>query len=195
MNITIDYYSKHAADFVASTQDADMTSLYQKFLSYLPTAGQLLDCGCGSGRDTKYFAQQGYKVTAIDATPELCRKAKELTGQDIICMTFDKINWDRRFDGIWACASLLHLPKQELPSIFNKLTAALKPGGHLYCSFKYGDFEGERNGRYFSDLTEKTLDIAICASRLIIIEQWKTEDVRPNRNEIWLNTILAAVER
>ena len=194
MNITIDYYRKNATDFVANTQGADMTSLYRKFLSYLPATGQLLDCGCGSGRDTKYFSQQGYKVTALDATPELCQKAQVFTGQDILCMTFDKINWDNKFDGIWACASLLHLPKQELPVTFFKLTTALKPGGHLYCSFKYGNFEGERNGRYFSDLTEKTFDIAVRASELKIVEQWKTEDVRPDHNEIWLNTILVKKE-
>ena len=190
MNNTITYYNQNAADFVANTQSADMTSLYQKFLARLPSTGHILDLGCGSGRDTKYFMQQGYDVTAIDGTPALCQLAQEFTGQEVQCMTFDQIQWEDKFDGIWACASLLHLPKHELPPIFFKLATALKADGYLYASFKYGSFEGERNGRYFSDLTETGLSVAISASGLKITEQWLTEDVRPGRSETWLNTIL-----
>ena len=190
MNNTITYYNQNAADFVANTQNADMSNLYQKFLAYLPATGKILDLGCGSGRDTKYFMQQGYDVTAIDGTPALCQIAQEFTGQKVHCMTFDQIKWENTFDGIWACASLLHLTKHELPSIFFKLATALKKSGYLYASFKYGSFEGERNGRYFTDLTENGLSVAVSASGLKITERWITEDVRPERNEKWLNTIL-----
>ena len=194
MNTTINYYNNNAKDFAANTQNADMTSLYEEFLAFLPDNGTILDCGCGSGRDTKFFSQQGYNVTAIDGSTSLCQIAQDFSGQQILCMSFDQIPWENKFDGIWACASLLHLPKNQLPSIFLKLSTALHPGGHLYCSFKYGDYEGERNGRYFSDLTEITLDDIIRTSGLTVVKQWQTEDVRPERNEIWLNTILVKKE-
>lgn len=194
MNTTISYYNQNAKDFIANTKNADMTPLYEKFITYLPTNSMLLDCGCGSGRDTKYFIQHGYNVTALDASQVLCQMAHEITGHKILCMTFSQIQWENKFDGVWACASLLHLSKQELPDIFYKIAKALKIGGYLYCSFKYGNYEGERNGRYFTDLTEKTLRDATIISRLKTIEQWQTEDVRPERKEKWLNTILKKVD-
>jgi SAM-dependent methyltransferase len=152
--------------------------------------GRILDAGCGSGRDSLAFLKEGYQVDAFDASEEICRLASRILGFPVECKRFEDLTGVSIYDGIWACASLLHLPKHELPPIFFKLATALKADGYLYASFKYGSFDGERNGRYFSDLTETGLSVAISASSLKITEQWLTEDVRPGRSETWLNTIL-----
>ena len=152
----------------------------------------MLDCGCGSGRDTKYFLEKGYDVIAIDGSKELCMKASKLTGIDIKHMFFQDINFDKRFDGIWACASLLHLSKEDLIEVINKLKLAMTSRGVLYISFKYGEFCGLRNGRYFLDLTEGVLNKIIgIVGGLKVKETYISVDVRPGReNEKWLNAII-----
>ena len=153
MSETINYYDKNVNVFFETTVNADMSEQYNFFEKYLYKGAALLDCGCGSGRDTKYFLEKGYDVIAIDGSKELCMKASKLTGIDIKHMFFQDINFDKRFDGIWACASLLHLSKEDLIEVINKLKLAMTSRGVLYISFKYGEFCGIRNGRYFFDLT------------------------------------------
>ena len=99
---------------------------------------------------------------------------------------------NEKYDGIWACASILHLPKKELKEVFKKMLVALKPGGWIYTSFKYGEYEGERNGRYFTDFTIDTFaDFVQEIHNLQIKEYWITGDVRPGRGEEkWLNLIM-----
>ena len=138
MSGTIDYYDKNVNEFFETTVNADISEQYNFFEKYLYKGAALLDCGCGSGRDTKYFLEKGYDVTAIDGSKELCMKASKLTGIDIKHMLFQDINFDKRFDGIWACASLLHLSKEDLIEVINKLKVAMTSRGVLYISFKYG---------------------------------------------------------
>ena len=151
-----------------------------------------MDYGCGSGRDTKYFLNQGYKVTAIDGSQELCKLASEYTGIPVKHMLFQDLDEKEAYDGIWACSSILHVPANELRDIIKKMANALRAHGIIYTSFKYGTFEGERNGRYFTDMTEETFAKLIQdMDELEIEEQWITSDVRPGRGEEkWLNLIL-----
>ncbi|MEL7659911.1 class I SAM-dependent methyltransferase [Acetobacterium wieringae] len=190
-NKTLQYYNETAQTFVQGTIDADLSALHQRFLSRLPEHGHILDLGCGSGRDAKAFLDAGYPVTALDGSEACCRLAAEHIGQTVLCQTFDQLDFDAAFDGIWACASLLHLSYTELTSIFERIARALKPGGYLYASFKYGDFEGERNGRYFTDLTEERLAAVIePVAGLTIVETFVTGDVREGRgDERWLNVV------
>lgn len=191
--INRNYYDANAPVFVGGTLKADVSPIREKFLSYLPDEGRLLDWGCGSGRDTRAFLEAGYQVIATDASKELCRLASEYTGIAVRNERFEDLKETSCFDGIWACASLLHVPKAQLPFVFQLAANALKPGGIMYASFKYGDFEGERNGRYFTDLTEESLTkILDPVSSLHIREFWITGDVREGReNEKWLNAIIA----
>ncbi|MCD8110759.1 MAG: class I SAM-dependent methyltransferase, partial [Clostridiales bacterium] len=163
-----------------------------RFLYYLQSRAIILDFGCGSGRDTKYFLEHGFHVDAIDGSEELCRYASVYTGISVKCMLFQELEEYEKYDGIWACASILHVSKRELPDIFRKMISALKPNGIIYISFKYGDFEGERNGRYFSDFTEESfLEFLVQFSEMHIIEKWISLDIRPERgDEKWLNLIL-----
>lgn len=191
-NKTIEYYDHNAVKYSNDTFCADVSGLHTEFLKYLKPGSYILDFGCGSGRDAKAFSEAGYHIDAIDGSEELCRIASKNTGISVKCMRFQDLNAREKYDGIWACASLLHLPKQELADVLKKMKIALKAGGHLYVSFKYGDFQGEQNGRYFLNLTEDSLKhIADRYGKLMIEETWITRDVRPGRSEEkWLNAIL-----
>lgn len=192
MNNTINYYNQNAENFIANTQNADMHPTQERFLRLLDANTSILDFGCGSGRDTKYFLEKGYQVTATDGSAELCRLASEFTGIKVKEMLFDELDAMNQYDGIWACSSILHLPKKELLPVIWKMCEALKDNGIIYTSFKYGDFEGERNGRYFTDFTEKTFwEVIEKVPELTIEEHWITSDVRPGRGEEkWLNLLL-----
>ena len=192
MSKTIDYYNSNATDFFTSTVNADMSAQYERFEKYLQAGASILDCGCGSGRDTKYFLEKGYKVTAIDGSEELCKRASELTGINVRKLYFQDVDYINEFDGIWACASLLHVDIKELPDVFLKLCRALKEGGILYVSFKYGEFSGERNGRLFTDLNDESFGKMIDdIPGFSILEKGLSSDVRPGREEEnWLNAIV-----
>ena len=191
-NNTLDYYNSYADEFYKSTVNIDFTTMQEHFLTKLKKGSNILDFGCGSGRDTKYFLEQGYNVEAIDGSAELCKLASEYTGIKVRNIFFQNLSEVDKYDGIWACSSILHLPVRELLEVMRKMMIALKKNGVTYTSFKYGIFEGERNGRYFTDMTEETF--AEFLSRIDGLEkedQWITSDVRPGRGEEkWLNLIL-----
>ena len=197
MSETIEYYEKNAQDFVASTADIEFSELQDIFLAELKNGASVLDFGCGSGRDTCYFLKKGYKVTALDGSAELCRIAEEKTGNPVIQMDFNDFDEQDRYDGIWACSSILHLSKQELKQVLVHMEQALHIGGIIYASFKYGDFSGMRNGRFFTDFTENSFREFISDVKELSIEKlWITEDVRPGRqDEKWLNMLLKTTRR
>lgn len=191
MSETLNYYNTNAKDFIEGTLNVDMSELRTKFLNYLPQAAHILDAGCGSGRDSLAFKEAGYKVTAIDGSEAMCNQTAELIGQPVRRVIFQEIEDVNLYDGIWACATLLHVPEEDMVDVFRRLSRALKGGGILYVSFKYGDFEGERNGRYFSDYTEERFAKLLAHFKeLVIVEQGITVDKRPDREEKWLNVIV-----
>ena len=189
---TINYYNKNAARFTVETVQVNFESTQKRFAGKLPAGAAILDFGCGSGRDTKCFLSQGYQVDAVDGSAELCRLAGEYTGVNVKNMFFHELAEVERYDGIWACSSILHLPLEELADVMRKMVAALKHNGIIYASFKYGTFAGERNGRYFTDMTEETFgDFLKQVNSVKVEEQWITSDVRLGRgDEKWLNLIL-----
>ncbi len=192
MNTTLAYYNKNYEAFISDTLEVDMTNLYQLFEKELLEGSKILDLGCGSGRDSLYFERKGYRVTAVDGSIELCKHARSLVDCEVLHMSFEDITFEDRFDAIWACASLLHIPKVKLPSLFTKLCKSLKSGGVLYCSFKYGDFEGERNGRYFTNMTEISFPLLLVNTPALSISSFAiTGDLRNGRtDEKWLNIII-----
>ncbi|PSB88890.1 SAM-dependent methyltransferase [Photobacterium damselae subsp. damselae] len=189
--MSVDFYNTHADDFYQSTVNVDVSPLLERFIPYLLPHAHVLDAGCGSGRDSKSFLDMDYQVTAIDASEELSKRAEQLIGQSVEVTTFQNFTSQTQFDGIWACASLLHVPSHELASVFNKLSNMLVTGGAFYCSFKYGDDDVERNGRFFTNSTEQRLQSFLVGTPLQIKETWITGDLRPGREaEKWLNVIL-----
>ena len=192
MGNTIDYYNENAKKFIDGTVAVDFKHIQDTFLELLPEHATILDFGCGSGRDTKYFLKHGFMVDATDGSLELCKAASEYTGINVKHMLFQELNEKEKYDGIWACASILHVKKEKLPEIIRKMSLAAKANGIIYLSFKYGDFEGERNGRYFTDMTEKSMaKLLVDFPEFTVEKQWITGDVRAGRgDERWLNMIL-----
>ena len=192
MNNTLKYYDMNAEKFVEGTVSVDFVVTQNKFLDKLPVNASILDFGCGSGRDTKYFLDHGMNVEAIDGSKELCKMASEYTGIEVKKMIFQELDEIEKYDGIWACSSILHLSKFELLSVLKKMIVALKDNGIIYTSFKYGEFEGNRNDRYFTDFTIDSFKNFIKnVDNISIEEYWITDDVRPGREtEKWLNLLL-----
>ena len=188
---TIDYYNLHAEQFADSTFQVDMESLYQPFLALLQPSARILDVGCGSGRDSLAFKNKGYEVEAMDYSEELVKKATELTGIAVKHQSFYELDEAQVYDGVWACASLLHCERERLHEVFEKLVIALRSGGVLYMSFKYGDSDREKDGRYFTDLNEPQAEKLLGqVGQVELLRQWITVDQRPDRVEKWLNILV-----
>ena len=189
MNTTLEYYAKNARDFFDSTFDKEMDEIYQKFLPHLPENALLLDAGCGSGRDSRHFLSLGFSVNASDASAEMAALATDYTGLQVKCHAFDEVEQTEAYDGIWAAASLLHLPYSQLPWTLVQLTKALKEGGVLYASFKYGEKEYTKEGRHFTPLNEeRVLVLFEKLDSLQLQSVWLSADVRQERKgEMWLN--------
>lgn len=191
-NQTLNYYNTNAQKFVEGTVGVDFHITQDRFLAQLEEGACILDFGCGSGRDTKYFLQRGFAVEATDGSAELCKLASEYTGIIVKQMLFDELKTVEEYDGIWACASILHLAWADLVVVMKKMVRALKDEGVIYTSFKYGQFTGQRNGRFFTDLDEEGLARLLKeVGGLEVKELWITGDVRPGRGEEkWLNMML-----
>jgi len=188
--MTLKYYQDNAQTFFDGTVNVDMSSLYEAFTRHLAPGARVLDAGCGSGRDTKAFQEMGYQVEAFDASPAMVELARKHTGLPVKVMSFADVDWKEEFDGIWCCASLLHVPAVELPGVMRRLADALKPGGVWYVSFKYGEGEREADGRRFTDMDEVGLGALLGSVRGIeVVEMWVTRDKRPGKDEVWLNGI------
>jgi SAM-dependent methyltransferase len=195
---TIAYYDKSADAFEEQTADLDMSAIQLRFLAHMPPSGTILDAGCGVGRDALFFAQRGYRVTAFDASAEMVARARRRVGElaAVRQMGFEDVDWMDTFDGIWACASLLHVATAELPSVTRRLVTALRPGGAWYLSFKYGEGERYSRGRRFTDQTEQTLREALNGLGVEVVDSWVTGDIRAGRSdEPWLNAVVQKVWR
>lgn len=187
-----DYYQQHAERFFSETVAVDMSALYQPFITYLKPGARILDAGCGSGRDAKAFHEMGYVVEAFDASAELVELACQHSSLPVEQKHFEDVTEVERYDGIWCCASLLHVPLAELPAVMARLARALKAGGIWYLSFKYGCGEREKDGRVFTDMDEAGLkELVRRMAGLEVGNIWQTGDLRPARGkEAWLNGII-----
>lgn len=168
-----------------------MAPVYQRFIPLLNDGASILDAGCGSGRDTLYFHKAGFAVTAFDLSEQLVELARQHTSLPIQQCAFTCFESTTQYDGIWACASLLHVSLSELPETLEHLSSYLKPKAVFYCSFKYGDKEVVKGGRRFTNLTESSLLTVLEGTQLEVKEVWQTGDQRPDRvEERWLNALL-----
>lgn len=193
-NRTIAYYDNAENDYFNQTINADMTFAYEKFQAHLPEIAEVLDAGCGSGRDSLHFIKSGYFITAMDASELMCERAEEILEQPVLHMSFDEMDFESCFDGVWACASLLHVGENELPDVFGRIIKSLKPGGFFYASWKYGDEERteEQTGRFFCDMNEERIkNLAAKTNDAKIIEMWISSDVRKEmEDKKWMNVIV-----
>jgi SAM-dependent methyltransferase len=198
LRATLDYYREHAGEFALRTRDIDMAALYDEFLPLVPPGGHILDAGCGVGRDSAAFLERGFQVTAFDASEAMVDMAAARIRRPVLHLSFQQLAFDHRFDGVWACASLLHVPRRDMAQVFSKLHDALVPGGVLYASFKRGPGEEFREGRLFNDYDEDTLSAFVKGQEgWAVVKVWRTEDIRQHRPEVqWVNILArATVER
>lgn len=194
-NPTIDYYRKNAAQYFLDTLYLDSSQLRERFLSFVPHHGHIVDLGCGSGRDSRYFLDYGFRVTAVDACEELAALAEKVLGQKVMIERIEDFSLTEAADAIWACASLLHIPKVDLKPTLIRLKGSLKVGGIIYATFKYGDQERAEGQRRMTDLNEQQAATLIeSCDGFRVIDQWITDDVRPDKKDSrWLNLILQRV--
>ncbi|MEF8727895.1 MAG: DUF3427 domain-containing protein [Accumulibacter sp.] len=189
------YYDSHARDFFDATVSVDMSPLYEVFLAKLPAGATILDAGCGSGRDARAFRDQGYRVTAFDASPALAVLATEHCGFEVEVRSFTDVGEVGAYDGIWACASLLHVSVAQMPATLAQLWRALRPGGCLYLSFKLGCGEREHEGRHFTDADDEMLKVWFDqVPDVASVESWITADRRPGREDRWINGLVCRAE-
>ena len=189
------YYNRHADQFLNDTANLDMTAHYKKFLNYLDAGTAILDAGCGSGRDALKFKDLGFNVSAFNASIEMVKAAIKLTGLQIAQLAFEEISLAQKYDGIWACASLLHVERKNLKHVMINLAKSLNEGGVIYSSFKYGETERQKGERYFNDMNETLLkEIISDVPSLKFTEGWVSRDARKDRSsESWLNCILTTI--
>lgn len=192
MTDTIAYYEHNAEQYCKQTADADMSSAYKPFLALIPSGGKILDAGCGSGRDSRYFLQHGYRVEAFDASARMCRLASSFIDQTVQHKSFDDVDCVSTYDGVWACASLLHVRRDAIDTTIQKLYGALKPNGVMFVSFKLRDAEWEEGGRFFNGYDGNSLRQLIRRHPAIVCHSmWVSEDVRPeHKEEKWVNALL-----
>lgn len=202
IKLTIDCYNQMAESFVYQTKDTNMDFLYLPFLELLPPHARILDAGCGSGRDVGYFSEHGYSTIGFDASEKLVMNAINTTGCQILNLSFNDLIFYEEFDGVWACASLIHTPLSELDQVIDKLICALKNNGILFMSFKSGEYgemlvhhrklDGFRFFNIFNE--EELLKLINRHSNLSLVNLWKIEDTRPDQDTTWLNIIVKRIK-
>ncbi|MEZ2902132.1 class I SAM-dependent methyltransferase [Acinetobacter terrestris] len=186
----LEYYNKNANEYIQSTINLDMENLYTPFFKNLSLDAYILDLGCGSGRDTLAFKSNGYQVDALDYSTELVKKASELTGIKVRYQSFYDLSDVEKYDGIWACASLLHCDRDKLPDVLTRIHQALRINGVCYMSFKNGNTDREKDGRKFTDLNESQVSkLLIQLDHCELLQLWITTDKRKDHDESWLNIL------
>lgn len=186
------YYESNAERYAAETFFADMSEQYQRFRPLLKKGAKILDVGSGSGRDACYFQKQGYQVTALEPSKNLCREIRKVFSGEIVCSNIQNYRPTERYDGIWACASLIHLQEEEILCFFKKIDMYLNDNGIVYASGKSGISTGEvEDGRFFLEFTEQLVEKILTVNKQLKLEQrWYTEDVSGRRGFQWLNVVL-----
>ncbi len=193
---TLNYYNENAKEYFETTKNIKTTEIYKEFFNMVKPSGKLLDLGCGSGRDSLYFKNAGYDVTSVDGSIELAREAEKLINQEVIVSKFEDFKSKERFDGIWACASLLHVRRENIEEVLRSLANNLNEGSVFYLSFKYGDNEYiDERGRYFNCYKEENFEKMIRnITEYKVKTIYKTGDSLGRRaNLIWLNIILEKI--
>ena len=188
---SIDYYNRYAVPYYEKTVELSMEEQLQRFLEYLPENADVLDLGCGSGRDTVFLEEEGCVVTAMDGSEHMCKLASIHTGREVLHLKVEDMEFDDVFHGIWACAVLGHFPPEEIQGVMKKILRALKEDGILYFSVRKGDRNGRFNGRYFYDYDREALNHLLDSlSGIKVLDIWKTSDLREDQSSRWYNVLI-----
>ncbi len=186
----MNYYDQYSQLFIDSTLNVDMSDLYSMFLENIPKGSYILDIGCGPGRDLNYFRENDYNAKGLEPSSKLAAYARAFSQCEVIEIGIEDYESKEKYDGIWACASLLHLDTENLEQAFIKISGLMHDTSIFYCSFKYGSYEGKRNGRFFNDQTLESVE-ALLPDNLGISKSWINTDKRVDRDESWLNLLIS----
>lgn len=191
---TLEYYNKNAKTYCEQTLVGNVQENYDRFLKHLNKNAYILDFGCGSGRDSKYFLDNGYKVKAIDGSEKMCKLSSKYINQEVSCMKFEELNDTEIYNGIWANSSILHVEKENLIDIFTKMINSLKVNGIIYASFKIGTGYEIKDGKYYNYLTkDEMVEILNKIDKKVkLIDYFETypSTKRISKNTIWANFII-----
>ena len=192
MNSTIEYYNNNAVAYFESTSQVHLEELYERFLRYIPPGGSIMDLGCGSGRDVKWFIDHGYDAYGLDASEQLTRIACKRLQIPLELGAIEDWFAEDPFDGLWCCASIMHLDEEDIEQFFSNLKSNLKPGGVLFMSVKSGIATGTDScGRYFKDFEESYIHELLAGHpELSLKELWYTEDKLSRDKFRWLNVLI-----
>ena len=181
---TVEYYNQNASAFISRTINIDMSDAYHRFLEVLPEGARVLDACCGSGRDAKYFVDHGLDVVAFDASEKMVNHTREYAGVIVEQLRLDQLQYKEEFDGVWACASLLHVRKDEFVSTFQNLVNALKSSGVIYVSLKQRESSVPVGGRHFSYYSADEVNAIISDQlSLELLDLWFNENAECG----WIN--------
>lgn len=188
---SIDYYDRYAVPYYEETVDFSMEGQLERFIELLPESADVLDLGCGSGRDTVFLEEEGCVVTAMDGSEKMCELASIHAGKEVLHLKVEDMEFHDVFHGIWACAVLGHFTPDEVKGVMDKILKALKDDGILYFSVKKGERNGKYNGRYFYDYDREALNNLLDAfPNIKVLDIWKTNDVRADKSDRWFNVLL-----
>lgn len=188
---SLNYYNENSKKFIEDTFNVSMESLLTEFAALLKIGATILDVGCGSGRDSKWFLEHGYDVWAHDGSEDMVVHCQKFLKHRVELATFEEYHTDKKFDGLWACASLLHVPREKLPEILMKYVSFLNDGGIFFMSFKLRNKDFEKEGRLFTNFNEEGIKALVNEiPNLNIIKIFITSDVRAERvDEGWISVI------
>ena len=184
------FYRENAQSYFHRTFELQMDHLYRPFLEAVGDGRRLLDVGCGSGRDVKAFRVLGYDAFGIDPSPDLVALATAHAGPYFSVARAETYKAHDRFDGVWACASLLHLRRADLHSTMRNLRALLKQGGVLFASVQLGAGDcAQPDGRWYIYYSAAEFKDATTESGLMVLRSWETNDVLRNDGPTWINIL------
>lgn len=190
---TIAHYDNSADSFKAGTWDHDVSQNYEALLRALDVkaGARILDFGCGPGRDLVWFKAHGHEPVGLDGTPRFVEMAREASGCEVWQQSFLELNLPAaRFDGIFANASLFHVPTAELPRVLGELRAALAPRGVLFASNPRGtDNEGFNGERYGAWHTYESWKAIVEAAGFEEVEHYYRPAGKPRAEQPWLATV------
>jgi len=188
-----DYYNKNVQKYKDKTENLDLHEFYNMFLKYVPLGGKILDAGGGPGRDLHYFLTNGYDTHYFDASEAMVKEAQRRNGsKNVVQDTFHNYDGDKDFDGIWAMASMLHVPYDEISTAVTNMVSHLKKDGVMYISFKHGSDTSTRvfSQRTFTDMNIEEFTNLVKGTGARILESNLSSDAKIDTDYQWLNLIL-----
>jgi SAM-dependent methyltransferase len=189
---TLAHYDDSADAFWEGTRDHDVSQNVQALLSHLePGPRRILDLGCGPGRDLRTFRDLGHEAVGLDGAARFVDMARRHTGCEVLHQDFLALELPvAHFDGVFANASLFHVPAQELPRVLGELRATLRPAGVLFCSNPHGrNEEGWNRGRYGTYLDAATWQEVATAAGFVLLEHYYRPPGLPRSRQPWLATV------